>query len=95
MQSIEGALRDRRLSRTGLIGISKRHLHLLFEPTGTSVARTILARRLQKAHRLLTSATSRSVTDIAFDCGFGSLPTFYRAFRQAYGISPGDLRINA
>jgi AraC-like DNA-binding protein len=32
------------------------------------------------------------VTDIAFAWGFGSLPSFYRAFRAEFGLSPSDLR---
>ena len=37
----------------------------------------------------------RSVTAVAFAWGFNSLPTFYRTFRQAFGVTPGALRANA
>ena len=32
------------------------------------------------------------MTEVALACGFGSLPTFYRAFRRAYGAAPSELR---
>lgn len=76
----------------GLLGISVRQLHLLFEPTGTSVTRYVLARRLENARLLLAQSPKRPVTDIAFACGFDSLSTFYRSFRRAFGHSPAELR---
>ena len=38
------------------------------------------------------SNTAISVTDLAFDCGFGSLEGFTRAFRRAYSVSPSFYR---
>ncbi|MEW6643581.1 MAG: AraC family transcriptional regulator [Pseudomonadota bacterium] len=75
------------------LGISLRQLHLMFEPTGTSVARTITAQRLAEARRLLTASADRQVSEIALACGFDSIATFYRVFRQAYGLTPTDMRI--
>src|SRR5579863_1690303 len=37
-------------------------------------------------------STPRPVTDIAFEADYGSLEAFARAFRRAYGISPGLYR---
>jgi AraC-like DNA-binding protein len=34
----------------------------------------------------------RSITDIALAWGFGSLPTFNRTFRRAFGATPGEFR---
>lgn len=76
----------------GLLGISVRQLHLLFEPTGTSFARYVLARRLENARLLLAQSPNRPVTDIAYGCGFDSLSTFYRSFRRAFGVSPAEFR---
>ena len=73
------------------LNISVRQLHLLFEPTGLCFARTLLAMRTE-ARRQLESIPHLTVTDIARACGFDSLATFYRTFRQAYGLAPGDLR---
>jgi AraC-like DNA-binding protein len=76
------------------LGISVRHLHLLFEPTGTSFAQYIARRRLLQCRAALTSptGTQRSVADIAFGWGFNSLATFYRAFEREFGLPPTALR---
>jgi len=40
----------------------------------------------------LLRETDRSVTDICFDVGFGSLGTFSRTFRDIVGENPTDYR---
>lgn len=77
------------------LGISVRQLHVLFEPTGASFSRTLIAMRLAESCRLLQSVPALAVTDIAHACGFDSLATFYRVFRTAYGVTPGDVRTAA
>jgi AraC-like DNA-binding protein len=74
--------------------MSLRQLHRLFEPTGVSFAECVLRRRLEECRAALISAgpRERAVTDIAFAWGFNSLATFYRAFRAAFGMTPGELR---
>jgi len=74
------------------LGISVRTLHLLFEPSGTSLARHVLCRRLEECRAALLASPTRPVTDIAFAWGFNNLSSFYRAFQAAFGLSPGDLR---
>lgn len=74
------------------LAISVRQMHLLFEPTGISFSRTLLAVRLQEARRRLKTVPAEPVADIAYACGFDSLATFYRAFRNAYGMTPSDAR---
>ena len=68
---------------------------MLFEPTGLSFARTLTAMRLADASRMLATAPERSVTDIAYLCGFDSIATFYRVFRAAYAMTPRDARAMA
>jgi AraC-like DNA-binding protein len=34
------------------------------------------------------AGTDKTVADIAFECGFQSLPTFYRVFKETVGLSP-------
>jgi AraC-like DNA-binding protein len=75
-----------------MLGISVRQVHLLFEPTGSTFARTLSDARLAEARRLLLASPSRAVSDIAANCGFDSLATFYRLFRAAYDMTPTDLR---
>ena len=74
------------------LAISLRQVHVLFEPTGLSFARTLTAMRLKEARRLLGLTPARQVADIAYACGFDSITTFYRVFRSAYGMTPGDVR---
>jgi AraC-like DNA-binding protein len=76
----------------GWLRISVRQLHLLFEPTGISYARYVSSRRLERARPLLLQTPKRPVADIVYACGFDSLSTFYRSFRNAFGMSPADFR---
>ncbi len=76
-----------------LLGISVRHLHILFEATGISFAQTVTAERLAESRRLLTHPREQSISEIALACGFNSIATFYRAFQAAHGMSPGSFRI--
>jgi transcriptional regulator GlxA family with amidase domain len=69
-----------------------RQLHLLFEPTDKSFSHTLLAMRLVEARRQIESVPHLTVTEIALACGFDSLATFYRTFRQTCGLAPGDMR---
>ncbi len=74
--------------------ISVRQLHLLFEPSGESFARHVTRRRLEECRAALTHRNGRrSVADIAFAWGFNNLSTFHRTFRQAFGVTPGELRV--
>lgn len=75
------------------LAISLRQVHVLFEPTGFSFARTLTAMRLKEARRQLVAMPGRSVADIAYACGFDSIATFYRVFRSTFGMTPGDVRM--
>lgn len=72
--------------------LSERTLHSLFERQGVSFAAHVRRRRLEECRIALIARPSRPVIDVAFAWGFGSLPSFYRAFRAEFGMSPGDLR---
>jgi AraC-like DNA-binding protein len=87
-------LADPRLSpekAAGALKMSVRQLHLLFEPSGSSFSQYVLRRRLEECRAALADA-ERSVTDIALAWGFNSLATFYRTFREAFGVTPSELR---
>ena len=80
----------------GALRVSVRSLHLLFEPSGESFAQYVLRRRLEECRAALMSPIGeRSITDVAFGWGFNNLTTFYRAFRRAFGATPGELRAQA
>jgi transcriptional regulator GlxA family with amidase domain len=51
--------------------------------------------RAREARRLLKDAPMRPVAEIALASGFDSSATFYRVFRNIYGITPGDARVAA
>lgn len=97
LRYIERHLTDPELSAehaARTLGMSLRQVHAVLEPTGDSFARHVMRRRLEACRLALEdpALSYRSITDIAFDWGFNSLATFYRAFRTAYDIAPGDVR---
>lgn len=74
------------------LGLSRtRFVHVFREVTGVTPHRYMLELRASHAARLL-AGTPAPVTDICFDSGFGSVPSFYGAFRAAYGMTPGAYR---
>jgi AraC-like DNA-binding protein len=72
------------------LGVSLRQLHLLFEPSGRSFSRTLLDLRLAHAFRLFETQPHLSITEVAHACGLDNQATFYRGFRQAFGMTPGE-----
>jgi AraC-like DNA-binding protein len=73
-------------------GYSSFHLSRLFRAmTGETPAGYVRKRRLSEAARQLLT-TKRRILDIALDHQFGSQAAFTRAFRAAFGISPGAYR---
>jgi AraC-like DNA-binding protein len=75
-----------------LLGVSVRHLHMLFESAAKSFSQTVTDERLKQSRRLMREAPDRLIADIAVSCGFDSLATYYRVFNAAYGMAPGDFR---
>lgn len=74
------------------LGISLRLLNALFEPSGSGVAAHILAARLEHAKDVLLHHPDLSVLRIGYICGFESQATFYRCFKRAFGVAPGEYR---
>ncbi len=71
---------------------SEFHFHRIFSAVSGETLNNFTNRlRLEKAARLLRFS-DRTLTDIAFDCGFSSSATFSRAFRSAYDTSPSQFR---
>jgi AraC-like DNA-binding protein len=75
-----------------LLGVSVRHLHMLFETAAKSFSQTVTDERLKQSRRLMREAPERLISDVAAACGFESLATYYRVFNAAYGMAPGDFR---
>ena len=96
-QDIDGNLDRADLSLAGLAArhaCTPRFVQRLFEAEGTSFTDYVLARRLARAHRLLTDPrrTSEKISAIAFDAGFADVSYFNRAFRRHYGDTPSGIR---
>ncbi|WP_439572776.1 helix-turn-helix transcriptional regulator [Phreatobacter sp.] len=73
-------------------GLSPFHFLRLFRRvTGATPHQYLVRCRLRRAASLLADP-GRSVTDIAFDVGFGDLSNFVNAFRRAAGVSPRGFR---
>ena len=60
------------------------------EKTGLSVLFYLQIVRINHAKALLKTETS--IIDIAQECGFYSLPTFYRTFKKITGVSPNAFK---
>lgn len=74
------------------LGISPSHLRARFRAScGVSIGRHLRRLRLEQACGLLRLGPQR-VSEIAEQCGFGSIYSFSRAFRLAYGTSPLGFR---
>jgi len=72
--------------------VSQAHFARSFkEAFGVPPHRYLLTRRIERASALLRD-TDLSITEIAFQTGWGSLGTFGRTFRDITGESPGALR---
>ena len=74
------------------VGLSPFHFLRVFSNVlGVTPHQYLVRSRLQHAARLL-AGDSRSVTDVAFDVGFGDLSNFVRTFQRAAGMSPRRFR---
>jgi AraC-like DNA-binding protein len=75
-------------------GLIPRSLQRLFEAESTTFTKYVLEQRLQRAHGMLVNrhGGSAKISTVAYDCGFGDVSYFNRAFRQHFGASPSDIR---
>jgi AraC-like DNA-binding protein len=72
--------------------LSPAHFSRMFRRTfGEAPHQYLLTRRLERAAALLRH-TDRSVTEICFAVGLGSVGSFLTSFRRIYGVSPGEYR---
>ncbi len=77
-----------------LFGLSRRTIQGLFEEADTSFTAFVRGQRLKKAKDWLMSwdRAHLSISEIAYDVGFGDLSYFNRCFRKQFGMTPGDAR---
>ncbi|WP_374763263.1 transcriptional regulator FeaR [Yunchengibacter salinarum] len=74
--------------------MSRRQLYRLFEETGMSPAGWLWQQRLNRARAMLCdpAMSDRSLTVVAFDCGFSDAAHFSRAFKARFGATPSAFR---
>jgi AraC-like DNA-binding protein len=74
------------------VGLSSFHfLRLFARVLGVTPHQYLVRSRLRRAARLLAD-DARSITEVAFEVGFGDLSNFVRTFHRAAGISPRGFR---
>ncbi len=74
------------------LGVSRRQIERLFERhVGVSPKQYLTGLRLERARGLL-SETDMGVSAVAYACGFQTVNTFSKAFRQRYGAAPVKAR---
>jgi AraC-like DNA-binding protein len=79
------------------LGVSSRTLARVFATNNETIMRRVFDERLRQAARLLTAPESahRSVTDIAFACGFNDVSHFGRMFAARMHMTPSRWRRRA
>lgn len=99
---IDAHLHDRELNADRIAAahnISSRQLYNLWARAGydRTPSQWIIRRRLERARNQLTDLDPQltSVAAIAHGCGFSNMSHFSRRFREAYGISPGQWRLES
>jgi AraC-like DNA-binding protein len=95
-RTIEASLHDPDLGPDFIcqrLGMSRTKLYSLFESEG-GVGQYILKRRMTRAYRDIVNpaCAHERIGTIAARCGFSNASVFSRAFRQAHGASPRELR---
>lgn len=75
-----------------LCGKSREHcVRELSRHYGTTPSKYVSSLRLSYAANLLSSS-NLAVSEIAYECGFGSISSFYSQFEKHYGVTPKKYR---
>ena len=94
MHYIHANLHSKLNARTiaDVCGLSPDYLGVLFKTyVGLPVGAYLRQERLNAAKQMLTQ-TQKSTSDIAYLLGFCSESYFIKCFREAFGITPGEMR---
>lgn len=94
---IENKLHDPRLNSDMVardLGISTRYLQNLFQEEDLTVSDWIWSKRLDKSRRYLSDPllASKSVSLIAFDCGFSNFSHFSKRFKAEFSMTASEFR---
>lgn len=76
------------------LNISERYVQSLFQDSGTTVRDYLRSLRLSRAQEMLSSPryNRKSITEIAYECGFPSSAYFSTAFREQTMQTPTEYR---
>ena len=73
--------------------VSAEHLSRIFKQnTGFGFSEYVTLVRLQRAEYMLKNEPGKSISEIAYECGFNDGNYFSYKFKQHYGISPSKAR---
>lgn len=87
LRHLDGPLRLEEVARAA--DFSPCHFHRVFKSlVGETLNDFVKRHRLERALRAMSHAPSRSLTEIALDCGFSSSSDFSRSFKSRYGVPP-------
>lgn len=90
-RELSGELTGRRLA--SVAAYSEPHLHRTFNRImGESLHAYVRRVRLEQAANMLMFEPDRPVVHIAEQCGYQSLSSFTRVFRERFGVAPGQWR---
>lgn len=64
--------------------------HLFKQYVGVNYKTYINILRLQHVISNFTQSTEHNISATAYQCGFSSMPTFYRIFQETYGMTPKE-----
>ena len=65
-----------------------------YEITNTTPMNYLTQLRIEKAQQLITKMPDKSITEIAFDCGFSSNQYFTQVFKKYYKLAPQEYRLS-
>lgn len=79
------------------MGISIRYVHTIFSDEGTTFSNWVWSQRLEACRAKICSPAfaDHSIATIAVESGFSNFSHFSRRFRQAFGLSARDMRLQA
>jgi AraC-like DNA-binding protein len=79
------------------LDVTPRYVQMALAPEGLTPSDYLRVCRLEAARRLLSSPSSadKTITEIAFECGFASSAHFSTEFRKRFGTSPRSYRQSA
>ncbi len=78
---------------SAVANFSEYHFHRIFKSmTGETLNGFVNRIRLEKSASFLTGNPAKTITEIAYDCGFSGSAAFSRSFRELFGVTPSQWR---